>query len=101
MSNGTNELNQRIGVGIDFGTTNSVVATFDGHEIRHVNLENNNVVMPSATYISRRLHFTVGQRAIDRFITDNVGRRVELVPEVIGRKSILVGGTGLSELDTV
>lgn len=91
----------RLGVGVDFGTTNSVVATFDGRTLRHVLLERDDAVMPSATYISKKLQFTVGQNGINRFISDNVGRRVELIPEVIGQKSTITGGSGTDELDSI
>ena len=94
-------MSENVGVGVDFGTTNSVVATFDGESLQHVVLENESPVMPSATYVSRRLQFTVGQKAIDQFIADNVGRRVELIPEVIGQHSTIVGGSGIEEVDTV
>ena len=41
----------KLGVGVDFGTTNSVAAFFDGNELALVDLENAGAVMPSATYI--------------------------------------------------
>ena len=42
----------KLGVGVDFGTTNSVAAFFDGNELALVDLENAGAVMPSATYIA-------------------------------------------------
>jgi hypothetical chaperone protein len=80
----------RTGVGIDFGTTNSVAATFDGERVTLVPLEHGDPVMPSATYIDRDLQTETGQAAIDRYIADNTGRTVELVPEVIGTATVLV-----------
>ncbi len=81
----------RVGIGIDFGTTNSVAALFDGKSVKLVPLEGDDPVMPSATYIDAELLTETGQAAIDRYIADNTGRTVELVPEVIGAAAMLVG----------
>jgi hypothetical chaperone protein len=81
----------RIGVGIDFGTTNSAAAVFDGERVALIDLEADGPIMPSATYIDSDLQTLTGQAAIDRYIADNVGRTVELVPEVIGAAMLMVG----------
>jgi hypothetical chaperone protein len=80
----------RIGIGIDFGTTNSVAAFFDGEKITLVHLEARDPVMPSATYIDSALQTDTGKRAIERYIADNTGRTVELIPEVISESSQFV-----------
>ncbi len=49
----------RIGVGVDFGTTNSVAAFYDGEQLRLVDLESSGSVMPSATYIDQELLHSV------------------------------------------
>ena len=85
---------KRIGVGIDFGTSNSVAATFDGAQLKLVQLEPNNPVTPSATYISKQLKTQTGQAAIDAYIEGNSRRKVELVPELIGQASVLTGAGG-------
>lgn len=74
----------RYGIGIDFGTTNSAAAVFDGERLSLVTLEAGSPIMPSATYIDRELQTLTGQQAIDRYIQDNTGRTVELIPQVIG-----------------
>jgi hypothetical chaperone protein len=79
-----------LGIGIDFGTTNSVAAVFDGERVRLVGLEGVDPLLPSATYIDRDLQTLTGQAAIDRYIQDNTGRTVELVPEVISETSQFV-----------
>jgi len=85
----------RYGVGIDFGTTNSAAAVYDGSQVRLVQLERTGAIMPSATYIDRDLQTSTGQTAIDRYIEGNTGRTVELIPEVIGETSEFVeGGDG-------
>ena len=87
----------KAGIGIDFGTTNSTAALFDGDALTLVDLENGSPVMPSATYIDRRLETQVGQRAIDTYIAGNTGRTVELIPEVIGERSEFVDQGGPDE----
>lgn len=81
-----------IGVGVDFGTSNSTVALFDGKNVSFVVLEPGGSIMPTATYIDRDYQTRVGQAAIDRYVADNTGRRVELVSlEVIGKALFAVG----------
>ena len=80
------------GVGIDFGTSNSLAAIHAAAgETRLVSLEPDTPVMPTATYLDRDFHTRTGQAAIDRYIEDNRGRTVELVPEVVGEASLLLG----------
>ena len=79
-----------VGVGIDFGTTNSAAAVYDGERVRLVPLEGDDPIMPSATYIDRELKALTGQQAINRYIDDNTGRTVELIPEVIAETSAFV-----------
>ena len=80
----------RTGIGIDFGTTNSAAAVFDGEQLILVDLEAAGPIMPSATYIDRDLQTLTGQQAIDHYIQDNTGRTVEMIPEVIGETSQFV-----------
>lgn len=80
----------RTGVGIDFGTTNSAAAVYDGEHLLLVDLEAAGPIMPSATYIDRDLQTLTGQQAIDHYIQDNTGRTVEMIPEVIGETSQFV-----------
>ena len=123
---------RRIGVGIDFGTSNSVAATYDGNRVSLVSLRRDDAtasapqdrtrrgsvqddlpgmpaadakrlfnagehageIMPSATYIDRSLQPRTGWEAVQRYIADNTGRKVELVPEVIGKAMLSVGSAG-------
>jgi len=84
----------RVGIGIDFGTTNSAAAFYDGEQITMVQLEGDDPIMPSAMYIDADLQTLTGQRAIDEYIEVNTGRTVELVSEVIGTATLAVGGGG-------
>jgi hypothetical chaperone protein len=81
----------RIGIGIDFGTTNTAAAVYDGERVTLVELDPPAQIMPSATYIDSELQTLTGQAAIDRYIADNVGRTVELVSEVVGESTLMVG----------
>ncbi len=85
---------KRLGIGVDFGTSNSAVAVFDGERIQLVQLERNNVTMPSASYIDRQFQVCTGQEAIDTYITNNMGRKVELGVEVLGEGRTSTGQTG-------
>ena len=80
----------KLGIGIDFGTTNSAAAIYDGQRVKLVPLEAHSAVMPSATYIDANLQTKTGQAAIDQYIADNTGRTVELIPEVVAEVSQFV-----------
>jgi len=94
----------RIGVGLDFGTSNSTAAWFDGTTLRYVALEAKSPVMPTAIHLDRTYTATTGSDAIDQYVEENRGRLVELVAEVIGEMSSTVGGGDLDasnpQLDT-
>lgn len=52
-------------VGIDLGTTNSAICSYDGKETRIWKSPEQNDVTPSAIYIDKRGNKYVGQRAYD------------------------------------
>ena len=64
---------ERVGIGIDFGTTNSAAAFYDGEQITMVQLEADDPIMPSAMYIDTDLQTLTGQRAIEEYIQVNTG----------------------------
>ncbi|MCZ6782022.1 MAG: Hsp70 family protein [Proteobacteria bacterium] len=85
-----------LGIGIDFGTSNSSVAFFDGEALRYVDLEPDDEpreVMPTALYLDRSFASTVGSPAIARYVHDNAGRTVQLTREEVGEIEITVAGT--------
>ena len=41
------------GIGIDFGTSNSAAAIFDGQTVTMVNLSRDTSIMPSANYVDQ------------------------------------------------
>ena len=79
-----------IGIGIDFGTSNSAAAWYDGSRVRLVNLEADEAIMPTATHLDRELKTKTGKDAVQQYIEENRDRIVELTPEVVGRSQILV-----------
>lgn len=85
---------EKPGIGIDYGTSNSAAAIFDGSKVHLVQLEQHNLVMPSATYIDREFKISTGQRAIDLYIESNTGRTVELSAEVLGEGRSSTGQIG-------
>jgi len=86
-----------LGIGIDYGTSNSAAASFDGETLRAIPLDAaaapGGSVMPTALYLDRKLGATVGQPAIDRYVRENVGRRIELAREDLGELAITVAET--------
>jgi hypothetical chaperone protein len=80
-----------IGIGIDFGTSNSTAAVFDGNEIIMVGIEEDDPIMPSASYIDRDFVTSTGQDAIDTYIARNQGRKVEMSAEVLGEARTSTG----------
>ncbi len=79
------------GIGIDFGTSNSAAAVYDGQQVYLVQLSEQNPIMPSANYIDRDFKTTIGQKAIDDYIAGNQGRKVELSAELIGEARTSTG----------
>ena len=84
-----------IGVGIDFGTSNSAAACYDGVSVQLIELEprqggEGSDIMPTATHIDRDLQTSIGESAVEQYIEDNRDRIVELTPEVIGKGQLLI-----------
>jgi hypothetical chaperone protein len=83
-----------IGIGIDYGTSNSAAAIFDGTKVHLVQLERHSVIMPSATYIDKDFQISTGQSAINHYIQSNTGRTVELSAEILGESRTTTGQIG-------
>lgn len=79
-----------IGIGIDFGTSNSVIAWYDGEVLKLVDLEDSDPIMPSATHLDREYATMTGAAAVRQYIEENRDRIVELTPEVISKSTLLV-----------
>ncbi|MFK8047052.1 MAG: Hsp70 family protein [Halioglobus sp.] len=88
----TSQQSPNLGIGIDFGTSNSAAAVFDGEQVTLVKLAAPERVMPSANYIDKTFQNSIGQLAIDDYITGNTGRKVELSVELLGEARSGTGG---------
>jgi len=74
-------------VGVDFGTSNSTVAWFDGATLALVRLESSSPILPTAVHLSREYVGTTGAAAIDQYVQENAARLVHLVPEILGQSA--------------
>jgi hypothetical chaperone protein len=57
-----------------------------------VRLEADGPVLPTAIHLDRDFVALTGQAAIERYVEENRGRRVEMVAEVIGEAAASIGG---------
>ena len=89
-----------MGAGIDFGTSNSSVAIFDGERVVGVRVEAGppHEVMPTALYLDRDRHAEIGTAAIEAYVRENAGRSVNLVSEVVGEIEMTFAGTDQTPL---
>ena len=74
-------------VGLDFGTTNSSAAVYDGKRVRLLGLDpinNAPTIMRSTLFMTRDGVPFIGREAIDRFTEANVGREIEYEWRYIG-----------------
>lgn len=87
--------------GIDFGTTNSSVAVYDGQRVRVLemdSLNDNTTSLPSLLYLARDGEAIVGRGAADAFIERNVDREVILKKVALEtRIEGYIGGEGDNE----
>ncbi len=87
----------RVGVGLDFGTSNSAAAWFDGERLHRVVLDAGGPILPTAIHLDRGYAAITGAAAIERYVEENRGRRVELVAEVLGESASSVTGNSTGE----
>ena len=78
-----------IGIGLDFGTSNSAAAWYDGEKVRMIPLEKCDAIMPTAMHLDRELIALTGEAAVTQYIDENRDRIVELTPEVIAKASMV------------
>ena len=69
--------------GIDFGTTNSVIALTDGRKVSLVPLENEKKMFPTAIFCSKTDRL-FGQRAIDAYMQGEEGRFMRSMKRILG-----------------
>ncbi|THB77414.1 MAG: hypothetical protein D3926_15545, partial [Desulfobacteraceae bacterium] len=86
-----------LGIGLDFGTTNSTLALFDGRSVSYVGIDNETagVVMPSANYMDRDYTATIGTEALEDYLALNQGRQVALEAVSLGSIRVTHGESNL------
>ena len=89
-----------IGIGLDFGTSNSAAAWYDGTQVHLVPLEDQGPIMPTAVHLDRELATLTGEAAVRQYIDDNRGRIVELTPEIIARTALVTSQTNNEDPDS-
>jgi len=76
---------------LDFGTTNSTLAVFDGQRVSYVEIDplaTSPYVMPTALYLNEDHVPTIGTEAILQYLQENEGRRVRLTREELGEVEV-------------
>ena len=86
-----------IGVGLDFGTSNSAAAWYDGEKVRMIPLEEHDAIMPTAMHLDRELITLTGEAAVAQYIDENRERIVELTSEVIAKASMVTSEANSSD----
>jgi hypothetical chaperone protein len=74
-------------VGIDFGTSNSGVALYDGGRVRLLPVDPKNVlpeVIKTVLYITKDYRPSIGQEAVENYYRDNVNRQRRFVKQWAG-----------------
>lgn len=74
-------------VGIDFGTSNSGVAVYDGQRVRLLPVDPKNVlpeVIKTVLYITKDYRTYLGQEAVENYYRDNVNRQRRFVKQWAG-----------------
>jgi hypothetical chaperone protein len=74
-------------VGIDFGTSNSGIAVYDGQRVQLLPVDPKNVipeVIKSVLYITKDYRAMIGQEAVEAYYRDNVNRQRRFVKQWAG-----------------
>ncbi len=78
--------------GIDFGTTNSSIAFYDGRELQRPVVDpgsDNPLVLPSLLYIDRQQHSTAGTAAAQQYLHNETGRRATWEKRRVGEIDVV------------
>ena len=74
-------------IGVDFGTTNSGAAFYDGRQVHAFAIDpasQDPTVMRSTLYITHDHQLSMGREAIDTYYRQNVGRPSKMVRQYVG-----------------
>ncbi|MFN2206266.1 MAG: Hsp70 family protein [Candidatus Promineifilaceae bacterium] len=81
-------------VGMDFGTTNSGMAVYDGHDVNVLPLDPANTnprILRTALYITNEQALHIGRSAVDLYYEQNIGRVVKTRKVLIGEIEVYGG----------
>jgi hypothetical chaperone protein len=84
-------------IGLDFGTTNSGAAVFDGQNVHILPLDplsHDPGVIRSTLYITRDHQAFIGQEAIDTYYRQNTGRPSRMVRQYVGEIELTFAEVG-------
>jgi hypothetical chaperone protein len=79
-------------IGMDFGTTNSGMAVYDGRDVSVLPLDPagpNPRVCRTALYITNEQAVIIGREALDRYLEHNLGRPVKLQKVWVGELEVI------------
>ncbi len=88
--------------GIDFGTTNSAIAFYDGRDLHRPIVDpgsDNPLVLPSLLYIDRQQQPLAGTAAAQRYLQHETGRRATWEKRRVGEIDVVA--SGVSYVQTV
>lgn len=91
-------------LGIDFGTTHTSAAWFDGQKPNFIPLDSNNRdehILRSMIYLNRKHDLRLGVEAVEMFLREDTGREVEFVEKVVGTVENTVAQTSASRTSAV
>lgn len=92
-----------LSVGLDFGTSNSSAAIYDGEHVTIVPLDPaapDTTVMRTLLYLARAGGELYGQGALDRYIEQNVGRQVKLERRYVGTIEMTFAEIGTTKVES-
>ena len=91
-------------LGVDFGTTNSSIALYDGdrlHTIVADRANDNPYVMPSLLYVDRKRRTTVGAKAAEVYLKNETGRPVRWRQREAGEIEVTVASVSTAGGDPI
>ena len=89
-------------IGIDFGTTHTAAAYYDGRKLQFVPLDPRNkepTLLRSMLYMTREQEQVVGIEAVERYLRENTGRLTRYETKMVGTIENLVSRVGRGPLD--
>jgi len=89
-------------IGIDFGTTHTTAAYFNGERLQPIPLDLQNRdphLLRTMLYITREHEVVLGLAAVHRYLEDNTGRLAVFVPKVVGTVENTVARMGRHPLE--